>query len=204
MFLQLSYSLKIIISIFATAHFLTPPINYRGPRSSYISKHPEMTTEFENIIVALQEPLYWHIRRLVVGHEDARDILQDTFVKAYSKVGQLKDAKAFKAWVYKIATNEALEFIRKRNRRATDEQITEALTAKLMASEWVDYKNDGLIRFQKALLRLSPAQRAVFTLRYYDELDYEDISRITGSSPGSAKVIYHNAKEKVKEYILNR
>lgn len=161
-----------------------------------------MTKEAENILLSLQEPLYWHIRRLVVDHEDARDILQDTLVTAFTKFSQLKDISALRAWVYRIATNEALTLVRKKSRYSSDEGQIEYLQQTLMASEWVDYQNQGVIRMQKAFLELSPQQKTVFSMRYYDEMSYEEISRITGSSVGTLKVAYHNAKEKIQKYIV--
>ena len=154
--------------------------------------------QFAAIVQEYSEPLYWHIRRLVVSHEDAQDILQETFVKAYRNIWKLRDREALKCWMYRIATNEAMRFLGKRK---NDEQLSEELADKLSASDYVDYTREAEVKLQKAILTLPQQQRAVFCLKYYDEMDYGQIADVLGGKPETHKVNYHYAKEKVKRYL---
>ena len=153
---------------------------------------------FETIVHKYSHPLYWYIRRIVVSHEDAQDILQETFIKAYRHLWQLRSGDRLKAWLYRIATNEAGRFLTKN--RST-EQITAMLEEKLAAPQHIDNADEAEIKLQKALLKLSPQQKTVFCLRYYDEMDYRQIAKITGSKIETLKVSYHYAKEKIKKYL---
>lgn len=157
---------------------------------------------FEELVKTYQQPIYWHIRRMVVCHDDAADVLQETFIKVFQGLGTLQKTESVKAWIYRIATNEAIRFLSKmREKPLSDLEESEALIGKLMDSDYVDFDDRMAVDFQKAILTLSEQQRTVFNLRYYDELSYEEISEITGSSVNTLKVAYHNAKEKVKEYM---
>lgn len=154
--------------------------------------------KFSAIVRQYEKPLYFHIRRLVVSHEDTRDILQNTFINAYTKLWLLRNEASLRAWLYRIATNEALDFLRKNSLESSlDDRLDEALAD----SASIDYINDAEIKLQKVLLTLPDKQRLVFSLRYYDDMDYEEISKVTGMSVDTLKVNYHYAKEKVKKYI---
>ncbi|MBQ9475851.1 MAG: RNA polymerase sigma factor [Bacteroidales bacterium] len=153
---------------------------------------------FETIVHKYSQPLYWYLRRIVVSHEDAQDILQETFIKAYRHLWQLRSGDRLKAWLYRIATNEAGRFLTKN--RST-EQITAMLEEKLAAPQHIDNADEAEIKLQKALMNLSPQQKTVFCLRYYDEMDYRQIAKITGSKIETLKVSYHYAKEKIKKYL---
>lgn len=154
--------------------------------------------KFCEIVREFERPLYLHIRRLVVSHDDAKDILQDTFIKAYRKLWLLRKESGLKAWLYRIATNESLNFLRKNKR---SENLSAVFEEKLADSEYVDYSATAEIQLQKALLALPEKQRLVFSLRYYDEMEYDEISKVTGMSVDTLKVNYHYAKEKVKKQI---
>lgn len=145
------------------------------------------------------EPLYRHIRRLVVSHEDAEDILQETFIKAFRKLWQLRDSSALKPWLYRIATNEVNRFFASRK---MTEGLEAALLERLEASEYVNMEDVEGRRLQQALLKLSPLQRTVFSLRYYDDMDYKDMAVVTGSKPETLKVVWHNAKKKIEDSLL--
>lgn len=153
---------------------------------------------FSSIVREYSRPLYWHIRRLVVSHDDTEDILQDTFVKAYRHLWTLRNPAALRPWLYRIATNEANRFLSK---RIKPEDMSDVLAEKLAVSEYVDYTMEAEVRLQKAILSLSPQQRTVFCLKYYDDMDYDEISKVTGSRPETLKVNYHYAKEKVKKFL---
>ena len=156
---------------------------------------------FEDVIREFEQPLYWHIRRMVVDHDDASDVLQETFIRIYKGLGSLRERDALRGWVYKIATNESLRHL-SRKREMTLSEGQASLLDRLESSPGVDLTDGTALRFQKALLSLSPQQRTVFSLRYYDDLSYEEIAEVTGSSVGTLKVAYHNAKEKIKNAIL--
>lgn len=155
---------------------------------------------FSAIVHEYEKPLYFHIRRMVVSHDDASDILQNTFIKAYTKLWLLRSEDGLRPWLYRIATNEALDFLRKSGR---SEGLDEKLQEQIAGGENVDYINDAEINLQKVLVSLPEKQRLVFSLRYYDEMDYDEISKITGMSIDTLKVNYHYAKDKVKKYILD-
>ena len=158
--------------------------------------------DFEAIVHTYQEPLYWHLRRLVIDHEDARDLLQETFLQAYRNRWQLRREEAVRAWLYKIATHAAYRHLRRhREQPLSTEELSTLLLGRLEASAWVDYDDAAGVRFQEALLTLSEQQRVAFTLRYYDEMSYDEIAAITGSSAGSLRVSYHQAAQKISNYL---
>ena len=158
---------------------------------------------YREIVQEYSEPLYWHIRRLVVSHEDAQDILQDTLLAIYRNLWQLRDASRTRAWAYRIATNKVNRFFRRRSREVPSGELYDALCESLAASEYVDWDKTAEIRLQKAVMRLTPHQQTVFNLRYHDDMDYAEMSRVTGSSPDSLKVTWHTVKNKIKEYLEN-
>jgi len=157
----------------------------------------------EKLIERYHKPLYWHIRRMVVSHEDAEDVLQETFIQIFEHLADLKDVSQERAWVYRIATNEALQWLRSRHEFLSleDEDATPLINT-LQADTYTDTGDALVLLFQEAVLTLPTMQRTVFNLRYYDELPYEEIAAITGSSVGAAKTNYHFAKEKISKYIL--
>lgn len=147
------------------------------------------------------ETLYWHIRRIVVSHDDAEDALQETFIKIFSSIDSFKGEGQLSSWMYRIATNEALNLLRRQTRFFQSiDSLAPTLTSRLQAETSLD-SNAAEMLFQKALLTLPTQQRIAFNLRYYDELSYDEIARITGKSAGTLKANYHYAVEKVKNYI---
>lgn len=155
------------------------------------------------LIERYHQPLYWHIRRLVVSHDDAQDVLQETFIQIHTHLGELRQADSERAWVYQIATNQALMWLRARHEYLSlDDEDAAPLINTLMADTYTDTGDALVLLFQEAILTLPTMQRTVFNLRYYDELPYEDIAAVTGSSIGAAKTNYHLAKEKISNYIL--
>lgn len=146
--------------------------------------------------------LYWHIRRLVVSHDDAEDALQETMTKIYSKAGTFRgEESALEAWCYRIATNEALQVIRRRRHFMQSLDSVGGELAEMVASESAPDADRTAILFQQAIMQLSTQQRVAFNLRYYDELPYAQIAEITGKSEGTLKTNYHYAVEKIKEYL---
>lgn len=177
-------------------------INEDKIRQAYISNRER---GFKMLMDYFQEPIYYYIRRLVVLHEDAQDVLQEVFIQVYRHWEQFRNESSLSTWIYRIATNESLRLLNNSKKRETvsTEDIQETLVTRLRASDYVDYENELAVKFQEVLLRLPEKQRLVFNLRYYDELDYEEISRILDTKVDTLKVNYHYAKEKIKEYILN-
>ena len=167
---------------------------------------PDPKKGFKMLMDNFQEPIYYYIRRLVVSHEDAEDVLQEVFIRVYRNMEQFRGESSLSTWIYRIATNESLRLLntRKNEEAIPSEEVQEELIGKLKASDYIDYENELAVKFQEAILSLPEKQRLVFNLRYYDELDYEEISRILDSKVDTLKVNYHYAKEKIKEYILNR
>lgn len=166
------------------------------------AKDPEWG--FRMLVEKYHTSMYWHIRRMVVSHEDAQDVLQETFIRIFRYLGDFRAESSLTTWIYRIATNECIRFLdRQREELISSEEVQADLKDKLMASDYVDYEDAMQVKFQKAILTLPEKQRVVFNLRYYDELKYEEISRITGSKVETLKANYYFAKEKIKEYMLN-
>ena len=158
---------------------------------------------FKMLMDSFQVPIYNYIRRLVVSHED---VLQEVFIRVFRHIDQFREESSLSTWIYRIATNESLRLLngRKDEGVVSAEDVQEELMGKLKASDYIDYENELAVKFQEAILSLPEKQRLVFNLRYYDELEYEEIARVLDSKVDTLKVNYHYAKEKIKEYILNR
>lgn len=147
-----------------------------------------------------QEQIYWHIRRITVSHDDAQDALQETFVRVYAAIDKVDLEQSLTAWIYRIASNEALRQ-RQRNSRATISLDEIPGEAQATVDQYIDYSDLEAIKLQRAILALPYKQQLTFNLRYYDELDYDTIARITESTPSDAKANYHQAKEKIINYM---
>lgn len=148
-----------------------------------------------------QSRLYWHIRRLIVDHDLAQDVLQDTFIKAYQNFHQFKQDSKLYTWLYRIATNEALQQLNKMNKMKKVDQDAEYYMQNLVADNTGNDAEEIQILLQKAIQSLPEKQKLVFTMRYYDDLPYEEISKIVDMSIGTLKTNYHYAKEKIENYI---
>ena len=160
---------------------------------------------FKMLMASFQVPIYNYIRRMVVSHEDAEDVLQEVFIRVFRHLDQFRNESSLSTWIYRIATNECLRLLNSRKEEVISaEDVQEELMSKLKASDYVDYEDELAVKFQEAILTLPEKQRIVFNLRYYDELEYEDIARVLDSKVETLKVNYHYAKDKIKEYILNR
>lgn len=147
------------------------------------------------------EPVYWHARRLLVSHDDAQDAVQETFIKVFRSFHSLKEAKALRSWIYRIATNEALRIIeRNKTPRLLTESIDDSATD-IAAADYTDYTDLEAVKLQKAILSLPPKQQAVFNMRYYDEMEYQQIAEAMETTVSTVKVNYHLAKEKIIKYM---
>lgn len=148
------------------------------------------------------ESVYWHIRRLVIHHSDAQDATQETFIRIFRSFDKFKGDSSLKVWIYRIATNEALRLIGRRRDNIIYIEDNESPEIRMIADgEYVNYEDIEAVRLQNAILSLPTKQQLTFNLRYYDELDYEEIARIIGSTPSSVKASYHIAKEKIVKYM---
>lgn len=159
---------------------------------------------FTEIIKKYQEKLYWHIRRMVIDHEDTNDILQNMFIKVWKGLENFREDSQLYTWLYRIATNECLTFLEQRKRRASislgDEE--NGLANRIKADEGFDI-NKLEWKLQVAIQELPEKQRLVFNLRYYDEMPYEEMSKVLDTSQGALKASYHHAARKIEDYILN-
>jgi RNA polymerase sigma-70 factor (ECF subfamily) len=154
------------------------------------------------LIDKYKERIYWHIRRLVVSHEDAQDVMQETFFNACRYIDRFESESRLYTWLYRIATNECIRVFRKNKLVFTSyDSVKEELINKLYY-ETADESDKIVLKFQEAILHLPKKQRLVFNLRYYDEMSYEDISKVLNISTSSSKTNYHYASEKVKNYML--
>lgn len=157
---------------------------------------------FRLLMNAYKERLYWHIRRLVLTHEDADDVLQNTFIKIYRGILQFEGKSKLYTWMYRIATNEAITFLQSRARQSASslDDPSALLTARLRADEWFD--GDALQRqLQEAMAQLPEKQRLVFNLRYYDEMPYEEMSTLLDTSVGALKASFHHAAKKIESFF---
>jgi len=159
---------------------------------------------FEELVGRYGEQLYWHVRRMVVNHDDADDLVQNTFLKAWNSFDSFRNDSQASTWLYRIAYNETLDFLRKQKVRSTvdADAADDALTASLVSDPYFD-GDETQRQLQEAISRLPDVQRQVFNMRYFDEMSYKDISEITGTSEGALKASYHIAVKKISEYFNN-
>ena len=158
-------------------------------------------TGFRLLMQKYKQPVYWHIRRLVVAHDDAQDATQEAFIRIFRSFGKFRDDKSFRAWIFRIATNEALRIIDSRKQGQISLEANENSANSIMADNYVDYSDLEAVKLQRAILTLPAKQQAAFNLRYYDELSYEEIAKATDSTAASVKTNFHIAKEKIIKYM---
>ena len=159
---------------------------------------------FKEIVDSYSERLYWHVRRFLCSHEDTDDLLQEIFLKIWTALPSFRGESQLFTWLYRIATNEALNFLNKQKVRAAlrFEDITSKLDDKIDEDTGVD-GNEAQKALMKAVSRLPSKQKTVFIMRWFDDLSYEDISEILGTSVGALKASYHFAQEKIRAEIEN-
>ena len=159
---------------------------------------------FTTIIKKYQEKLYWHVRRMVVEHEDANDVLQNVFIRILNGLENFREDSQLYTWLYRIATNECLTFIEQQKKKSSVSlsDVESGLSNKIHADKHFD-PNRLEWKLQLAIQQLPEKQRIVFNLRYYDEMPYEEMSRVLETSEGALKASYHHAVKKIEDYILN-
>ncbi len=157
---------------------------------------------FSHVVSYYGEKLYWQIRKMVLDHEDANDILQNTFIKAWMNINFFRGDAKLSTWLYKIATNECITFLnnqRLKNNISIDNEDV-FLINKLESDIYFD-GDEVQFKLQQAILKLPEKQRLVFNMRYYDEMPYEQISEILGTSVGALKASYHHAAKKIEDFL---
>ncbi|MBP3756104.1 MAG: RNA polymerase sigma factor [Prevotella sp.] len=154
---------------------------------------------FGMLVSQYSETLYWKIRRIVLTHDDANDVLQNAFLKAWSNLDDFQNKSKISTWLYRIAINEALDFVRReKNKVSADEDISVA--NRLMADDYFD-GDEAQALLQEAIAQLPDVQRTVFTLRYYDDMKYSEMSKVLNTSEGALKASYHIAVQKISEFF---
>lgn len=159
---------------------------------------------FRELVTLYKERLYWHIRHIVKSHDDADDVLQNTFIKVYKNIYGFKGDSKLYSWMYRIATNESLNFIRKRARQLqiSNEELQQLAINNLEADIYFD--GDVIqLKLQQAISRLPEKQQLVFNMKYFQEITYKDMSEILETSEGALKASYHIAVKKVESYLSN-
>ena len=156
---------------------------------------------FEMIVSQYSEQLYWQIRRMVLSHEDANDLLQNTFIKAWTNIDYFRAEAKLTTWLYRIALNECLTFLNKQRANMVAIDDPEAIGVQNLESDSYFSGDRIQLLLQKALLSLPEKQRMVFNLKYYQEMKYEDMSDIFGTSVGALKASYHHAVKKIEKFF---
>ena len=157
---------------------------------------------FEVLVNTYKERLYWHIRRIVLDHDDADDVLQNTFIKVYKNIDGFKGESKLYSWMYRIATNESLTFLKQKSRKmgVSDEEFKNRMVENLQAD--VYFEGDEIqLKLQKALATLPNKQKLVFTMKYFQEMKYDGISEVLETSVGALKTSYHLAVKKIEAYL---
>lgn len=157
---------------------------------------------FNCLVAKYQERIYWHIRKLLINHQDTDDVVQNTFIKIWNNLADFREASQLFTWIYRIATNEALTFLNQKKRRFFlpivdyEKELSHSLETDAF------FSGDELqLKLQKAILSLPEKQRVVFNLKYFEEMKYEEMAEILDTSVGALKASYHHAVKKVEKYI---
>ena len=156
---------------------------------------------FTMMVDQYKEQLYWQIRRIVLVHDDADDILQNTFIKAWMGLDSFRNESKISTWLYRIATNETLNFLERQRRNTVNLEDQEITLANTLQSDPYFDGDETQIQLQKAIESLPAKQRQVFTLKYYQEMKYEEMSEILGTSVGALKASYHHAVKKITDFF---
>ncbi len=157
---------------------------------------------FAETVRLYQERLYWHIRKIVLSHEDANDVLQNTFMKAWDGLNEFRGDSQILTWLYRIATNETLTFLSKKRMQNLQSfnELEDLLLANMLADNYFN-GNEAQLKLQKAILTLPEKQRIVFNMKYFDDITYEEMSEILSTSVGALKASYHHAVKKIEKYL---
>ena len=157
---------------------------------------------FQKLLREYQKPLYNHIRNIVLNHDDADDVLQNTFIKVFQNLKNFKGESKLFSWMYRIATNEAITFLNQKAKKnnSTSEELQSKIVDNLKADSYFD-GDEIQFKLQKAIANLPEKQQLVFKMKYFEEIKYEDMSEILGTSVGALKASYHHAVKKIEEFM---
>ena len=167
-----------------------------------LKKGNDLDYAFSLLIKKYQEKIYWHIRKIVLNHDDADDLTQNTFIKVYENINKFRHDSELYTWIYRIATNQAISFINQKKKKLFLPIVDadEYLINSLKADEYFD-GDEMQLKFQKTLLKLPEKQRLVFNMKYFDEMKYEEIAKILKTSVGALKASYHHAVKKIENLL---
>ena len=168
-----------------------------------LADEPTQRKAFEMLLCQYSQPLYRQIRRIVMNHDDANDVLQNVFLKVWQKISSFEGRSKLSSWLYRIAINEALDFMRKAKQNiylSSEAAETKSIAAQLLADEFFD-GNEAEALLQQALQELPDMQRTVFQLKYYEDMKYSEISEILQTSEGALKASYHLAVKKISHFL---
>lgn len=157
---------------------------------------------FNQLVQKYQERLYWHIRKIVVNHDDADDVLQNTMIKVWRSLKDFRSDSGLYTWLYRIATNESLTFLKQKKKKsfAPWVDVENKLSESLESDPW--FSGDEIqLKLQKAILKLPEKQRIVFNMKYFDDMKYEEMAKILGTSVGALKASYHHAIKKIESFM---
>lgn len=160
--------------------------------------HRNADRGFRMLVDRYTEKIYWHVRRTVDSHDDAQDVVQEVFIRIFKSLASLNSAESLRSWIYRIATNEALRYIERQRSEFTP---LDDAAVNIASDPYVDYDDVEAVRLKEAIHSLPPRQQLTFNMRYYDELNYDEIAEVLGCSAGSVRANYHNAKEKIIKYM---
>lgn len=157
---------------------------------------------FNLLVREYQERIYWHVRKMVIDHDDSDDLVQDIFIKVWKNVDKFREDSKLYTWIYRIATNECLNFLNKKKNKffLPINDVASELATKIDSGGHIT-GDEIQMKLQKALLKLPNKQRLVFNMKYFDEMKFKDISEITGTSVGALKASYHLAVKKIEENL---
>ena len=157
---------------------------------------------FKNLVQLYQKPLYYHIRNIVLNHDDTDDVLQNTFIKVFTNISKCKGESKLYSWIYRIATNESLTFLQQKAKKTgiSNEEVQQRELMNLESDVYFE-GNEIELKLQKAIATLPEKQQLVFKMKYYEEMKYEDMSEILKTSVGALKSSYHIAVKKIEEIL---
>jgi RNA polymerase sigma-70 factor (ECF subfamily) len=163
----------------------------------------EAEAAFKELVEKYQKRLYTHIRKMVISHSDTDDILQDTFIKVYRNINNFREDSSLFTWLYRIATNETLNFLKKKKRQYVFSALDyeDQMVQSLKNDAYFD-GDEAAFKLEQAILKLPEKQRLVFNMKYYDEMKYQQISDILDTSVGALKASYHHAVKKIEKFII--
>jgi RNA polymerase sigma-70 factor (ECF subfamily) len=157
---------------------------------------------FRSLVSTYKERLYWHIRKIVISHDDTDDVLQNTFIKVWRNIDNFREESGLFTWLYRIATNESLTFLNQKKKKTFvgNEESNDYILENLQTDPYID-GDEIQYRLQKAIAQLPDKQRLVFNMRYFDDIKYQDMEKILETSEGALKASYHHAVKKIEEYF---